>query len=161
MKRLLAIFIALLLPALPALAEAAPMGPFDYTDDILEDGTLVYYFQDLALRLPANWAGKVLVLQDGTGAGFYQKASYDLYQAEGVEGGGFLFSLEASVNADFADTLPTFEYLGFSERSAMNYFLATPSDYPAWTEDEAVRAEWDAMYAQVAEFIVPNAQIYE
>ena len=161
MKRFFALLTALMLLALPVLAEAAPTGPFDYTTDALEGGTLVYAFQDLSLRLPADWGEKVLVLPEENGVGFYQKASYEKYQAEGIEGGGFLFSLAASVNTDYRDQLPAYEELGFSEPAAMHYYLVTPSDYPAWIEDEDIRAEWDGMYAQIAEFIVPNAEIYE
>ena len=161
MTRFFAILIALMLLALPALAETAPADPFDYVEDVLQDGTLVYSFQDLSLRLPADWGEKVLVLRDEGGVSFYQKASYEKYQEEGIEGGGFLFSLAASVNTDYRDILPSYEELGFSEPAAMHYYLVTPSDYPAWIGDEDIRAEWDGMYAQIAEYIVPNAELYE
>lgn len=160
MKRLFIVLLALSLLALPALAEAAQTGPFDYTKDILEDGSLIFYFEDLSLTLPVDWAGKLLVLPDENRVNFYQAASYEKYLEEGLEGGGFLFSLGASVNTGFAEDLPSFQYLGFSERSMMNYFLETPSDYPAWTEDADIRAEWDEMYAAITEFVVPNAAFY-
>ena len=155
MKRLFTLLIALLLIALPALAE--PMGPFDYTDDILEDGSLIYYFQDLSLQLPAEWAGKLMVEVGENGTSFYQRASYDKYLEEGIDGGGFLFSLGASVNSSFTE-LPAYAYLGFSENSVMNYYLVLPSDYPAYMEDD-IRAEYDAMIAQI-DYIVANVDIY-
>ena len=156
MKRIFALMIALMLIALPALADA--MQPFDYTDDILEDGSLAYYFQDLMLKLPGDWAGKLMVVSDDSGVSFYQKASYDAYLEEGLEGGGFLFRLGACVNRSFTE-LPAYAYLGFSEQSVMNYFLELPSDYPAYMED-SIRAEYDAMNGQI-DFIVQNVEFYD
>ena len=46
MKRIFALLIALVLIALPALAE--PMSYLDYTDDLLEDGSAAY---NLTLRM--------------------------------------------------------------------------------------------------------------
>ena len=136
-----------------------PMSYLDYTDDILEDGSPIYYFPELSLKLPAEWQGKVLVQREDRGTAFYHKASYQRYkEEEGIEGGGFLFSLGASVNASFS-RLPAFEYLGFSEESVMNYYLELPSDYPAYLNDAAVRAEYDAMYAQIDE-VVSGASFY-
>mgnify|MGYP007102075692 CR=1 FL=1 len=129
MKRFLILFLTLLLIALPALAEQE----------------LIYRTEDVELHLPASWSEKVLILPTVTGASFYQKASYDRYMEEGIEGGGFLFSLGASVNNSYED-LESYIYLGLSESSAMHYFLVLPSDYPAYMEDE-IREEWDAMQA--------------
>ena len=156
MKKLIALLIALLLLGLSAAAE--PMSYFDYTDDILEDGSLIYYFEDLSLQLPVEWLGKVIVFSNENGASFYQRDSYDKYLEEGLEGGGFLFSLGACVNDSFSE-LPAFAYLGFSENSCMNYYLDLPTDYPAYMEDD-IRAEYDAMLAQVTDYVVPNASIY-
>lgn len=156
MKRIFALLIALVLIALPALAE--PMSYLDYTDDLLEDGSPIYYFPELSLTLPADWNGKVMAMAEEGRTAFYQKASYEKYQAQGLDGGGFLFALGASVNQGFTE-LPAFEYIGFSEESALNYYLQLPSDYPAFMEDEAVRAEYDAMYAQI-DFVVEHAEIY-
>jgi len=155
MKRLTALLLALLALALPALAE--PMALLDFTDDILEDGSPVYYFQELSLKLPADWRGKVMAMPGEAGVSFYQIASYEKYRAEGIDGGGFLFMLGASVNGSFSQ-LPHFEYLGFSEASAMNYYLQLPSDYPAYME-EGVRAEYDAMFAQIDD-VVKNVEFY-
>lgn len=155
MKRVFALLTALLILALPALAE--PMSYFDYTDDILEDGSLIYYFPELSLQLPAEWRGKVMAVQQDNGTSFYQKASYEKYREEGVEGGGFLFMLGASVNGSFSQ-LPAFEYLGFSEESSLNYYLTLPTDYPAYMDD-AIRAEYDAMSAQT-DYVVEHARLY-
>lgn len=155
MKRLFALMLALLMLGLPALAE--PMGLLDYTDDILEDGSPIYYFQELSLTLPASWQGKVMAMPVDGGVAFYQIASHEAYQNEGLDGGGFLFKLGASVNGSFSQ-LPAFKYLGFSEASVMNYYLELPSDYPAYM-DEAIRAEYDAMAGQIDD-VVEGAAFY-
>ena len=54
MKRLTALCIALILFITPVFsmqvfAEPEPRSMFDYTDDILEDGSLIYYFEELIL----------------------------------------------------------------------------------------------------------------
>lgn len=129
MKRFLILFIALLLVALPALAEQE----------------LIYRTEDVELHLSASWSERILILPTATGAAFYQKASYDRYMEEGIDGGGFLFSLGASVNNSYED-LESYIYLGLSENSAMHYIMVLPTDYPAYMEDE-IREEWDAMNA--------------
>ena len=143
MKKRIALLLALLLLALPAALAAG----LEYTTDTLQDGSLVFYFDDLSLTLPSGWADAVLAIPTDSGLSFYQRESYERYEAEGIPGGGFLFSLGASVNGSFSE-LPAFKYLGFSEKSAMNYFLVLPTDYPAYFED-SVRAEYDAMHAQI------------
>jgi len=156
MKRLIASLVALmLLLALPALAE--PMSLLDYTDDITEDGCPIYYFQELSLKLPAEWRGKVMAMPGEGGVSFYQTASYRKYEAEGIPGGGFLFLLGASVNASFSQ-MPAFRYLGFSEASVMNYYLLLPSDYPAYLEED-IQAEYDAMSGQI-DYVVQNVEFY-
>lgn len=156
MKRIFILILALMLIALPTLAE--PMTGLAFTTGTAEDGSLMFYFEDLSLRLPADWQEKVLAEPSGNSLAFYHRASYEKYLEEGLENGGFLFSLGASVNSSFSE-LPAFEYLGFSEISCMNYYLELPSDYPAYMGDEAVRAEYDAMYAQIGQ-IAQDAVIY-
>ncbi len=159
MKRSITVLITLLTSLLllfvPASAEA--MTEFDYTDDITEEGCPIYYFPEISLKLPVNWRGKVMAIKGEKGTSFYQTASYEKYREEGMEEGGFLFMLGASVNHSFSE-LPSFEYLGFCEESAMNYYLMLPSDYPAYN-DPAIRAEYDAMYSQI-DYVVENADIY-
>lgn len=156
MKRIIPLILAALLFALPALAE--PMTGLAFTTDVTEDGSLMFHFEDLSLRLPADWQEKVLAMPDEGGLSFYHRASYERYQQENLDAGGFLFALGASVDNSFSD-LPAFKYLGFSEISCMNYYLRLPSDYPAFMDDEAVRAEYDAMYAQIDQ-IAADAEIY-
>lgn len=131
MKRFLCMLLVILTLSLPALAESE----------------LVYRTEDVELHLPASWNERILILPTPTGATFYQKASYDRFMEEGLTGGGFLFSLEGSVDHSFEE-LPSFIYLGFCEQSAMNYFLELPTDYPAYMDDE-IRAEWDDMHNMI------------
>lgn len=158
LKRLTALLTVLVLLISPVYAASTASGSyFDYTDDILEDGSLIYYFQELSLQLPAGWRGSVMAIQDERGTGFYQKASYEKYQAEGLKNGGFLFSLGASVNQSFTQ-LPSFRYLGFSEASCMNYYLQLPTDYPAYNEPD-IRAEYDKMMGEI-DYVVEHVKFY-
>lgn len=154
-RRLTAVLLSLLLFVLPVCAEAPSF--FDYTDDILEDGTLIYYFQEMSLKLPASWRGKVMAEKKDGGVSFYQKSSHEKYLAEGIESGGFLFMLAACVNQSYKQ-LPSYKYIGFSESSAMNYYLQLPTDYPAYNEKD-IRAEYDEMSSQI-DFVVENASFY-
>ena len=142
MKRILILTLALSLIALSALAE------INYSEEPLADGGVLCRFEDLTILLPADWDGKALVQEGESGISFYQVGSYEAYLAEGVEGGGFLFMLGADASDSFSE-LPSFRYLGFSENTAMSYYMELPSDYPAYMGDETVRAEYDAMLAQV------------
>ena len=152
MKRLIAIVMALMLCAAPALAELW------FTDDLLEDGSPIYYFEELSITLPAAWNGRVIAMEEGSGTSFYQKGSYEKYQAEGLDGGGFLFMLGASENEDFRE-LPSYIFLGKSSATNLNYFFVLPSDYPAYMGDEVVRAEYDVMIGQV-EAVAADVEFY-
>ena len=158
MKRFIALVLALVLLAFPVCAEPTPRSQFDYTDDILEDGTLVYYFQDMALHLPADWQGKVMAEKGVSGVNFYQKASHEKYLEEGIHNGGFLFQLGACVNQSFTN-FPSYKYLGFCESTAMNYYLMLPTDYPAYDE-QPIRDEYDKMFGEI-DYIVENVEFYE
>ncbi len=155
MKRLIILLLTLFLITAPVLADSSSI--FDYTDDILEDGSPVYYFGELSLRLPPEWNGKVMAMQKKDGVYFYQRASYYKFQEKGSDGGGFLFMLGASVNHSFTQ-LPSYKYLGFSEASAMNYYLMLPTDYRAYN-DPVIRAEYDAMNAQI-DYVAEHAEFY-
>ncbi len=125
----------------------------DYTDYRNPDGTYSYYFAQGALvTLDENWYQNTIVKTGDQGATFYQKASYDAWEKEGFEGGGRLFTLGASVNSDFSE-LPSFEYIGFDEDTCMNYYAELPTDYQAYMEDESIRAEYDALWAEVRDVI--------
>ena len=155
MKRLTALFIALILMVIPVSATSGSY--FDYTDDILENGDLIYYFQEMSLQLPAEWRGKVMAEQQDGGVSFYQTSSHQKYLEENIKNGGFLFQLGASVNQSFTQ-LPKFEYLGFSEDTAMNYYLRLPTDYPAYPE-KSIQEEYDDMIDDI-DYVVEHAEFY-
>jgi len=145
----------MMLPLLLAgvMASAAYGGAFDvYYDYPNPDGTYSYYFeQGLKVTLDEEWYKNTMVIADDNGATFYHKASYEAYKEEGYEGGR-LFTLGASVNTDFKE-LPSFEYIGFDEEEAMNYFAVLPTDVQAYMKDEAAAQEYEKLYAGVKDVI--------
>ena len=141
-----------------AMGLSAWAGAFDdYYDYQNADGTYSYYFtgdllpQGVFVTMDEDWYRNTLVKTGDRGATFYQKDSYDAYAAEGMEGGR-LFTIGASVNTDFKQ-LPSFVYLGFDDESCMNLYVELPTDYQAYMGDEAVRAEYDALWAGVRDVI--------
>ena len=157
MKRLIVLLLALLL-ALPAFAEQTDFTPYDYQIMHTADGhSVVYAFPDITLIIPINWETAATVEQSENGIAFYQTASLEKYREQGLEGGGFLCELCASEDEDFRE-LPAYRYLGYSESAGLHFYLVVPSDYPAYMEDEAIRAEYDEMHGQI-DSIVEKAQI--
>lgn len=126
-----------------------------YTDNVLSDGSLIYYFEEVAVTLPADWQGKFEIVTTDNSATFYHKASHEKWQEKYGEDGGKLFTLSCTINHDFSE-LPDFTYIGFSEESVMNYFMIFPTDFQAYTEDEAVAAEFQQMNAEI-DFVKQNA----
>ena len=128
-------------------------GAFDvYYDYQNEDGSYSYYFdQGVTVTMDEEWYRNTFVKISDEGAGFYHKASYDAYEKEGYTG-GWLFSIGASVNTDFEDA-PSFEYIGFDEEEAMNYYVLFPTDYQAYAEDESIRAEYDSLWEGVHDVV--------
>ena len=119
-----------------------------YTDNVLSDGSLIYYFEEVAVTLPADWKGKFDIVTTDNSAVFYHKASHEKWQEKYEMDGGRLFTLSCTVNHDFSQ-LPDFTYIGFSEESVMNYFLVFPTDFQAYTEDPAVAEEFQQMNEEI------------
>lgn len=158
MKKFLSLLLVFLLVFGVAFAENADNG-FWYTDDVSEDGTLVYYFEDLSLTLPETWAGRFIVETTDLGVSFYQKSSYEKYKEDGEEyPGGHLFTLGRSVNSDF-ENLPSFRYLGFCEKSCFNYFLVLPSDFQPYIEDDIIE-EYTMLFGDI-DWIVDHVVFYD
>lgn len=154
MKRIvLAALIGMLAMGTVVYAADSSDNSLSYTDSILEDGSLIYYFDEVAVTLPADWNGKFEIETDMTTATFYHKASRDKWLEEGMNG-GILFSMSCSVNHDFAE-LPDFQYIGFSEESCMNYFLTFPTDMQAYMDDGAVLEEFQQMNLEI-DFVKEN-----
>ena len=124
----------------------------DYYDYQNPDGTYSYYFtQGVTVTMSEEWYKATMVIPGEYGASFYHRASYEKFQEDGFEG-GWLFTLAASVNHDFEE-LPHFQYIGFDEKEAMNYFAVLPSDVQAYVEDEAIGNEYMALYSEVEDII--------
>lgn len=153
MKKMMIALLALAVSM--AVASVTWAGPFEhYYDYMNPDGTFAYYFDQgsgVFVTLDQNWYQHTFVKTSDRGATFYHRDSYLAYEEEGVEGGR-LFTLGASVNTGFRE-LPSFEYIGFDEESAMNYYAELPSDYQAYMEDESIRAEYDALWEGVKDVI--------
>lgn len=79
-----------------------------YTDNVLSDGSLIYYFEEVAVTLPADWQGKIQIETTDNSATFYHKASHEKWQEKYGQEGGKLFTLSCTVNHDFKSfrTLP-------------------------------------------------------
>lgn len=129
----------------------------DFTDNILEDGSLIYYFKEVSLTLPADWKDKIdIEVKDNT-ATFYHKSSREKWQETNGSDGGKLVTLSCSVNDDFSE-LPDFSYIGFSEESVMNYFLVFPTDVQAYTEDSTIAEEFQQLNSEI-DFVKEHARM--
>ena len=126
-----------------------------YTDNVLSDGSLIYYFEEVAVTLPADWQGKVQIETTDNSATFYHKASHEKWQEKYGQEGGKLFTLSCTVNHDFQE-LPDFTYIGFSDQSVMNYFMIFPTDFQAYTDDSAIAAEFQQMNTEI-DFVKQHA----
>ena len=151
MKRFIALLLVLLLATLPALAES--FTPYDHAILHTANGKyVVYEFPDIMLYFPVSWETTATVEQNDDGIAFYQTASLEKYREQGLEGGGFLCELCASEDESFRE-LPAYKYLGFSDNAGLHFYLVVPSDYPAYMEDAAIRAEYDEMHSQIDEIV--------
>ena len=54
-----------------------------FVNDTMDDGSQVYYFEEVAVTLPADWQGKVEVQAQDTSVTFYHKASKEKWQENG------------------------------------------------------------------------------
>lgn len=147
-KTVTAIGIGTFLLAAPVYGTDNTSDLMAYTDNVQSDDSLIYYFEEVAVVLPADWKGKFDVVTDGNSVTFYHKASHEKWQEKYGQDGGKLFTLSCSVNHDFSE-LPDFTYIGFSEQSVMNYFMIFPTDFQAYTEDESVAREFQQMNAEI------------
>lgn len=129
----------------------------EFTDNELVDGSLIYYFKEMEITLPADWKGKFDIEINGNNATFYHKASREKWMASNGTDGGKLFTLSCSVNDDFAE-LPDFSYIGFCDESAMNYFMIFPTDVQAYMDDSTIAEEFQQMNSEI-DFVKENARM--
>ena len=130
----------------------------EFTDNELVDGSLIYYFKEMEITLPADWKGKFDIEINGNNATFYHKASREKWRTSNGTDGGKLFTLSCSVNDDFAE-LPDFSYIGFSDESAMNYFMIFPTDVQAYMDDNTIAEEFQQMNSEI-DFVKENARMF-
>ena len=63
-----------------------------------------------------------------------------------------MFTLKACPDDSYKE-LPEYEYIGFDEAAGMNYYAQLPTDYRAYMRDEGIRAEYDALMAEVRDVL--------
>ena len=148
-KKATAAMTALVMMAVPMTAFA---GDFeDFYDYQAENGKFVYYFENgVKLEMPEDWYQNVAVEAEESYVIFYHKDSYEKYKKDGYDAGGELLKIGCSVNTDFKDN-PGYEYIGFDEEEALNFYYSTPTDYQAYTKDADVKAEFDQLLGELDE----------
>lgn len=101
-------------------------------------------FQEVQVLLPESWSGKCQMTTRDDGVGFYQIKSRELWTEElGYDNGGWLFSLGcAQDESEYADD-PNYMVLGTG--TAGIYYATFPTDFQAYTEDEATLSEYRDM----------------
>ena len=119
-----------------------------FVNDISDDGSMIYDFEEVEIMLPADWRGKVRIKVEDNGVSFYHNESREKWlETSGTEGGK-LFTLSYSVNDDFTE-FPDYSYIGFSDESVMNYFLIFPTDVQGYMQDGAVAEEFQQLYSGI------------
>ena len=144
-RKLRAALAALLaMCVMPALAETR-LG--HYRPQTLPTGETRYEFDEVAVRTPASWQGKVMVIEYDDRAVFCHEDTRRLWrEKKGVESGGVLFELCLSLTEDFRN-LPSCQTIGQSERGY--YYLRFPTDDQAYAEEAAVAREYLAMQQDI------------
>lgn len=123
----------------------------DFNDFQTEDGNYSYYFGcGITVEMPQDWYQNILIEADKKFVTFYHQASYDKFLEDGYDTGGKLLTIGCSVNTDFKD-YPGYEYIGFDEEEALNYYYSIPTDYQGYVEDASVKEEYDRLYAELEE----------
>ena len=146
-KSILAVLSALL--TLGMAMSAFSEGFSDYNDYMNSDGSYSYYFmQGINVTMDQEWYQNTFVKADEEKAVFYHRDSFYRYAEEGIDGGGRLFTIAASADTDF-EQLPAYEYIGYDANAGLHYYVILPTDYPAYAEDEEIRAEYDSLWADV------------
>lgn len=141
-------------------AEDTDMDLLAFTNQIQEDGTMLYNFEDVSLTIPAYWIGKVKVSIKDNSVIFYHKASQENWMKNyGFVEDGKLVTLLYSADRDFSD-YDDLSYIGFSENSAMNYVLIFPTDVQGYTDDKAVFDEFHELTSEL-EFVKEHACMLE
>ena len=142
------VLIATSLTSVAVFATVDTQNLLTFVNDTMDDGSQIYYFEEVAVTLPTDWQGKVAVQTQDTSVTFYHKASKEKWQENYGTDGGKLFSLSYSVNSDFTE-LPSYYYVGFGEESVMNYFLTFPTDVQGYMDDSSISEEYQQLFSEI------------
>ena len=161
MKKLLIMLVSVItILSFTSIVMAKPFENFyDYQT---EDGTFEYYLepseymQSVFIPMDKDWYRHTIVLIEDNGVSVYHKDSYNAYAEDGLKG-GWLFTIGACVNSDFQN-LPSFEYIGFDDETAMNYYAELPTDYQGYEKDESIKAEYNKLWSGVRD-VIANIRI--
>ncbi len=157
-RALAAALIAVLAVSLAAAGFAEAAGLESYVAQPRENGDIRVCFGEVEVTLPAAWADKIDIFPHDTYALFCHRESCRLWaENTGYTESGVLFSLNVSETTDYTK-LPSYMDIGAGEHG--NYYLAFPTDYQAYAEDEAARAEFDALLDGM-DFVKENARMVE
>ena len=124
-------------------AEDTDMDLLAFTNQIQEDGTMLYNFEDVSLTIPAYWIGKVKVSIKDNSVIFYHKASQENWMKNyGFVEDGKLVTLLYSADRDFSD-YDDLSIKKYGSHSALNMFteysMTDPgnlAEYFGFTETE-------------------------
>lgn len=119
-----------------------------FVNDISDDGSMIYDFEEVEIMLPTDWRGKIRIKVEDNGVSFYHDASREKWMETSGTEGGKLFTLSYSVNDDFTE-LPDYSYMGFSDESVMNYFMIFPTDVQGYMQDASVAEEFQQLYGEI------------
>ncbi len=131
--------------------------PSDFRDcriDRTKNGDIRYTFNEVVVTVPGSWEGKYETEVNDTSVAFYQTASRKLIKENYGFEGGRLFSIAYSETDDYRSYLPSFADIG--EGKDGYYYLIFPTDFQAYEKDDAVRSEYQAMYAGIS-FVKTNS----
>ena len=134
--------------------EEVPSGRWAYKTDKTKDGDIRVTFDEVVVTVPGSWEGKYEIQVNDSSVTFYQSASRKLIKENYGFEGGRLFSVAYAETDDYRTYLPSFADLG--EGKEGYYYLIFPTDFQAYEKDEAVRNEYQAMYAGIS-FVKANS----
>ncbi|MDO4338254.1 MAG: SH3 domain-containing protein [Eubacteriales bacterium] len=130
-----------------AAAEPAKNG-WEYTK-AEKEGFIEYTFEEVNLKLPENWEGKLETKDEGDCIGFFHKDSMEAGNQDGEEGCGALFWLNCSKDYKFVENTSVYYLVGSGKKGV--YYITVPGDLHGYQKDEAILNEWMEMSEKVEE----------
>lgn len=119
----------------------------EYTNPDSSDSQsgITVQWQEVTFRLPADWEGKYILIEENDVISVYQRASY-----EKEEGMGFLFSVVKS--GDWMNYGAGEQMIAYTDEGMM-YYLMQPTDVTCFAEDEAIVTEHGAMSSDINQIV--------